>query len=56
MGKKKRVHCIHLLKGQAHHIPSSCPLNWQLGPTLAAVDMSCMPLVGRSELLQKQIC
>lgn len=52
--KMKCVHCSYLLKGQGHHIPSSCPLNWQLGPILAAVDMSCMPLVGRSELLQKK--
>lgn len=52
----KCVHCSYLLKGLGHHIPSSCPLNWQWGPILAAVDMSCMPLVGRSELLQKKTC
>lgn len=51
MGRMKSVHCTHLLKGQGHRIPSTCPLNWQWGPTLAAVDMSCMPLVGRSELI-----
>lgn len=51
MGKMAHVHYIYSLKGQGPHIRSSCPLNWQLGPTLAAADTSCMPHVGRSELL-----
>lgn len=50
MGRMKSDDCTYLLKGQGHRIPSTCPLSWQWGPTLAAVDMSCMPLVGRSEL------
>lgn len=50
MGKMAHIHYIYSLKGQGPHIRSSCPLNWQLGPTLAAADTSCMPHVGRSEL------
>lgn len=56
IGKMKYVNFIDPLKEREHHIPSSCLLNWQLGLTLAAADMSCMPHVGRSELLPKQIC
>lgn len=45
--------CLCLLKGR-DHILYLCHLTWHLGRTLAAVDMSCMLPVGRSESLQKR--
>lgn len=46
--------CFYLLfKGQGH-ILCLCHLTWHLARTLAAVAMSCMPRVGKSESLHKK--
>lgn len=50
----KRQHFYCVLKGWAH-IHCLCHHTWHLGPTLAAVDTSCMPHVGRSESLPNKI-